>query len=98
MGELQLGHMSDPLKFLDEVVDLRLGPGIPVIPEVQQSIFVARHPVYHLWGHLANDTDGQSIGHHRRSVRDSYGKARLRAPRLQKVFSLAAHARPLPSR
>jgi hypothetical protein len=43
-----LDMLSDAAQFLNEIVDLRLGPGIPMVPEVQQSIFLARHPIYHL--------------------------------------------------
>jgi hypothetical protein len=59
----------DGLQFLNEVVDLRLRPCIPVVPEIQQGIFVARHPVYHLGRHLANDPDGQTVADYGDSLR-----------------------------
>jgi len=81
-AELQLGHMSDPLKFLDE----SLSSGwVQVSPRYQKSNKAS----------LLCETR-QTIGRDRRSVRDRDGKVRLRAPRLQKVFHsrpMPAHCR-----
>jgi len=58
--------MGGLLKFLNEVVDVRLGPSNKAS--------------------LLRETR-QTIGHDRRSVRDSDGKARLRAPGSKKYFT-----------
>ena len=52
-----IGHcdnLSDPAKPLDEVVDLRLRPGIAIVPEIEQIVLVPLHPLDNLRRHLAN--------------------------------------------
>jgi hypothetical protein len=84
---------SHPLKFLDEVVYFGLRPGIAVIPEIEQRILVARHPVDDLRRHLLDDADQQAVADDGRNIGNRDGKARLRSPRLQEIF----HPRPVPA-
>jgi hypothetical protein len=53
---------SDPPKFLNKIVHFRMRPGGAVIPEIEQCILVARHPVDNLRRPLADDPEGQAVG------------------------------------
>src|SRR5437667_7343821 len=81
---------SNPVKFLNKIVYLGLGPSIAMIPEIEQGVLVARHPIDDLRRQLAYDLAWQAGGDGR-NVGNRNGKARLRPSRLQEIF----HPRPV---
>jgi hypothetical protein len=66
---------SNPLKFLNKIVYLRLRPGVAVIPEIEQRVLVARHPLDDLRRQLADDTVRQAVGDDGRNIRNRNGEA-----------------------
>src|SRR6516162_3519447 len=70
----RISALSNPLQRLNEFVDLGLGPGVAVVPEIEERVPVARHPIDDLWRHLTHDPRRQAIGHDRGDIRNRHRK------------------------
>src|SRR6266436_8438697 len=68
---------SNRLKLLNKIVYFRMGPGVAVIPEIEQRILVARHPLDDLRRRSADDVERQAVGDDVRIVGNRNRKARL---------------------